>query len=299
MYSGPSMPWMRVALATDSTITSALAMVTASRVFSHGETHYRHQSPQLHKLDRRGGSLNPRTLPHAHPLGPFTRRRLKKGDPKKHMGYPFDCHSLDRERVAASDPIPSECHSIVVDRNGFKNSAASFDDGGRSNVVIVTSDKKRTGSFAPCDLDGFTQNGGGISPATKRPNYVVADVPRSEGEKGIQLKSDRRATHKLTINVGREKGRTSSVLWQVNPLPIALHEGDPFRPGHAWIKIEREKIKPSAFELSPRGKRWCFVGEAERPEGQWHIGKITASLPAPSGCWSDRYGLRVSRVWWL
>src|ERR1039458_9617366 len=44
------MSWMRVALAIDSTMTSARAMLTTSQV-SHGVTHYRHGAPPLHKLD--------------------------------------------------------------------------------------------------------------------------------------------------------------------------------------------------------------------------------------------------------
>jgi hypothetical protein len=88
-------------------------------------------------------------------------------------------------------------------------------------------------------------------------------VPTSEGKKVIEFKSDRRATYELTIDVGREKGRASSVLWKANASPIALHEVDPFRPGHSRVEIERKKVESGALEFSSRGESRRFVGGTE------------------------------------
>src|ERR1700691_4752374 len=69
---------MRVALATDSTITSALAMLTTSQV-SHGVTHYRHLGLSLHKIDTQRSLLA--SLTHKAPNGRLIRRRrnLERG----------------------------------------------------------------------------------------------------------------------------------------------------------------------------------------------------------------------------
>jgi hypothetical protein len=107
-------------------------------------------------------------------------------------------------------------------------------------------------------------------------------VAASEDKKIIQFKSDRRTTHESTIHIGREKGRASSVLWEIDSLPIAFHEGDPFRPGHSRVEIEWEKIKSSALELNFCGECWCFVRGAEWSQDELHGGTLTARRSTPS-----------------
>jgi hypothetical protein len=86
----------------------------------------------------------------------------------------------------------------------------------------------------------------------------------------------------LTIHVGREKGTTYSVLWQINPLSVALHKSGPLHPGHARVEIEWEKIKSRALERSPSGPCGCFVGGAEWSQDEWSRGTLTVHRCAPS-----------------
>src|SRR5665213_127710 len=128
----------------------------------------------------------------------------------------------------------------------------------------------------------MSQNIGRVALSTKGRDHVIANVAASEGEKIIQLKSDRRTTHELTVDVGREKCRASSVLWKVNALAIALHEVDPLCPGHSRVIIESKKVETGALELRPCSECRCFVGEIERSEDERRSETLTVRPSVPT-----------------
>lgn len=181
-----------------------------------------------------------------------------------------------------SDPIAAETYSVITEHNSLENSATSFNDFDGCHVGIITSDQDSTNAFVSRDHDGLSQNGGRVAPLAKLRKNSVADVSPSGGEKVIQLKSDRRPTYELTVDVGREKGTTNSVLGQINPLPVALHKSGPLRPGHARVIVEREKISSTALKRRPCGQCGRFVGGAEWSKDKRYRGTLTLHRPAPS-----------------
>lgn len=140
--------------------------------------------------------------------------------------------------VAQSDPITAKSHAIITDRNLLENSTAPLDDCGRPDVVVVITNKQSAHAFTSGDLNGLLRDGGRVAPSPKRRDDSVTDVPSSGGKKVVQRKSDGRVAHELTIHIGRKKRTTNSVVGEIDPLPIALHQIGPFRPGHGRVEIE-------------------------------------------------------------
>ena len=98
----------------------------------------------------------------------------------------------------------------------------------------------------------------------------------------VQLKSDRRTTHQLSLDVRRQHGAPDSVRGQVDPVTTAFHEVGPLPPRHSRVEVVAQEIESGAVEFIRCGESVGLIGEVEWSENEWHKSTLFVSITALS-----------------